>query len=152
MYSREEAINYIFEKHPGAVFVTNTGYISRAVYSLYPNYKSIFYMQGSMGLSPAIGLGIALNTDKDVVVLCGDASLLMHLGITHTIRDAGLENLFVYILDNEGHESVGGYRCSDLESDYCGISSIIKISNDGKPPRVGLECPEVTKNIKSFLL
>jgi len=151
MYSREKALQDIFKSHPDAVFVTNTGFNSRAVYALYPDNENIFYMQGSMGLSPSIGLGIALNTDKDVVVLCGDASLLMHLGITHTIRDSNLENLHIYILDNSGHESVGGYECAKLEESYCGVASIIKISNDGKPPRVDLECPEITNNVKRFL-
>ena len=33
-------------------------------------------MQGSMGLAPCIGLGMAANTDKDIVVLSGDAALL----------------------------------------------------------------------------
>ena len=54
MLSRREAINKIFDSHPDAVFITNTGYISRAVYSEYPNNKNIFYMQGSMGLAPCI--------------------------------------------------------------------------------------------------
>jgi len=151
MQSRDEAIQSIFEKHSGAVFVTNTGFISRAVYSLFPDMDGIFYMQGSMGMSPAIGLGIALSTDQEVVVLCGDASLLMHLGTTHTIRDANLKNLFVYVLDNACHESVGGYECAGLEPKYCGVSSIIKISSDGKPPRVDMSCPEITHNVKTFL-
>ena len=69
MLSRKKAIEYVFERHPDAVFVTNTGYISRAVYDMYPNNKNIFYMQGSMGLAPCIGLGMATNTEKEVVVL-----------------------------------------------------------------------------------
>jgi len=86
MLSRKEAINKIFDRHgDDTIYVTNTGYISRAVYNEYPNNKNIFYMQGSMGLAPCIGLGIAMNTDKNVVVLSGDGALLMHLGITHTI-------------------------------------------------------------------
>ena len=88
MLSRKEVINRIFEEHGGdAVYVTNTGYISRAVYNDYPDNKNIFYMQGSMGMAPCIGLGMAMNTDKDVIGLSGDGALLMHLGITHTIRD-----------------------------------------------------------------
>ena len=98
MSSRKGAIKFIFERHPDAIFVTNTGYISRAVYDMYPKNKNIFYMQGSMGLAPCIGLGMALNTDKEIVVLSGDAALLMHLGITHTIADRELGNLFVYVL------------------------------------------------------
>ena len=88
MSSRKEAINKIFDEHGDkAIYVTNTGYISRAVYNEYPDNKNIFYMQGSMGLAPCIGLGMAMNTNKNVVVLSGDGALLMHLGITHTIAE-----------------------------------------------------------------
>ena len=150
MLSRKEAINKIFDKHGDAVYVTNTGYISRAVYNEYPNNKNIFYMQGSMGMAPCIGLGIAMNTDKDIVVLSGDGALLMHLGITHTIRDEKLNNLFVYVLDNGCHESVGKYKCSYLENWYSGITEIIEISNDGKTDRVELDCETNTKQIKEL--
>jgi phosphonopyruvate decarboxylase len=149
--SRKEAIIDIFYRHGDkAVYVTNTGYISRAVYELYHNNKNIFYMQGSMGLAPCIGLGMAINTDKDIVVLSGDGALLMHLGITHTIADQGLDNLFVYVLDNGCHESVGGYECSELQISYPGITEIIKISNDGKTGRVELDCVKNTNQIKEL--
>lgn len=149
--SRDEVIKYIFNKHgSNSIYVTNTGYISRAVYELYPDNKNIFYMQGSMGLSPCIGLGMAMNTDKDIVVLSGDGALLMHLGITHTIRDQGLNNLYVYVLDNGCHESVGKYKCSELEDSYPGITEIIKITNDGKKDRVKLDCVENTNQIKEL--
>tara|TARA_R100000808_G_C2155395_1_gene167781 strand:+ start:9331 stop:9795 length:465 start_codon:yes stop_codon:yes gene_type:complete len=152
MLSREEAIKNIFERHgENSLYITNTGYLSRAIYNIYPDNKNILYMQGSMGLSPAIGLGAARNIDKDVVVFVGDASLLMHLGITHTIRDEALGNLYIYVLDNGCHESVGEYKCSDLELNYVGVNEIIKISNDGKTPRVGLSCKENIENLRSFL-
>ena len=87
MLSRQDVIKDIFHWHgQDSIYVTNTGFISRDVYNLFPNNKNIFYMQGSMGLAPCIGLGIAANSQKDVVVISGDASLLMHLGITHTIK------------------------------------------------------------------
>ena len=148
MPSRKEAIEFIFDKHPGAIYVTNTGYISRAVYDLYPKNKNIFYMQGSMGLAPCIGLGIALNTNKEVVVLSGDAALLMHLGITHTIEDSSLSNLYVYVLDNGCHESFGGFWSSELQNTYLGVDDIIRISKDGKKGRVNLDCKKNTKQIK----
>jgi len=151
MLSRREAINMLFERHgEDAIYITNTGYISRAVYYEYPDNSNIFYMQGSMGMAPCIGLGMALNTDKDIVILSGDGALLMHLGITHTIRDENLDNLYVYILDNGCHESVGKYRCSELEDSYSGITDIIKISNDGKAPRVELGCIDNTNQIKEL--
>ena len=148
MLSRKQAIEKVFNLHgEKSIYVTNTGYNSRAVYNLYPDNKNILYMQGSMGLSPAIALGIAKNTDKDVVAFVGDASLLMHLGITHTVRDENLKNLFIYVLDNGCHESVGNYKCSNLESSYPGITEIIRITTDGKLPRVSLNPLENAKNI-----
>jgi len=139
MRNKTEVLQEIFHKHgQDAVYITNTGYISRDVYSMFPENENIFYMQGSMGLSPAIGLGISLGTDKDVVALVGDASLLMHLGITHTLRDFAPKNLFVYVLDNGMHESVGQYFCSQLEEEYPGIEKIYKISPDIKNDRVGV--------------
>ena len=150
MFTREKTIQKIFDRHTDAVFITNTGYISRAVYDLFPDNKNIFYMQGSMGLAPCMGLGMATNTDKDVVVLNGDASLLMHLGITHTIAEQNLDNLFVYVLDNNCHESVGEFDCVTLENSYPGINQIFKISNDGKKDRVGLDTKKNTKQIKEL--
>ena len=42
MFTREKTIQKIFDRHPDAVFITNTGYISRAVYDLFPDNKNIF--------------------------------------------------------------------------------------------------------------
>ena len=150
MLSRKEAIHKIFKTHgTNSLYVTNTGYISRAVYNEFPSFPNILYMQGSMGIAPCIGLGIALNTRKNVIVLSGDGALLMHLGITHTIRDYNLSNLFIYVLDNGCHESVGAYKFSNLEDKYPGFDKIYKISNDGKLPRVGINS---IKNKKRFML
>lgn len=155
--SRKRAIQKIFEKHGKyAIYITNTGYISRAVYDLFPEMENIFYMQGSMGMAPCIGLGMAINSDRDIVVLSGDGALLMQMGITHTIRDARLRNLSVYVLDNGVHESVGSYRVSPLMKDlagrswYPGITNILKIKKDGKLPRVGIDCIKNTKDIKEI--
>ena len=152
MLSRSQAIENIVSKHGSeALYITNTGYLSRAVYDMYPDNKNILYMQGSMGLSPAIAFGVAKSTTKDVVAFVGDGSFLMHLGITHTIRDEALNNLYVYVIDNGCHESVGLYTCSPLEEKYVGVTKIFKVSNDGKLPRVGIACDENTRNIKKFL-
>ena len=137
MLSRKQAIKEIFEKHEkDAIYVTTTGFISRAVYNLFPNNKNIFYMKGSMGMAPAIALGIAEFTNKQVVAINGDGAHLMHLGLTHTIKDRNIKNLYVYILDNGCHESVGEQKCSKLEHNYPGVNRIYKISCDGKTPRV----------------
>jgi len=152
MLSREAAIKEIFKIHGDkAVYVTTTGFISRAVYNLFSDNKNIFYMQGSMGLAPAIALGIAEFTNRQVVAINGDGAHLMHLGLTHTIRDSKKDNLFVYILDNGCHESVGEQMCSSLKEEYFGVNKIYKISCDGKTPRVQKGFEENAKEIIDLL-
>lgn len=152
MLSRADAIKNIFLKHgKDALYITSTGYISRAVFELFPE-NNIFYMQGSMGLATSIGLGLALNCKNKVVVISGDASFLMHLGATHTIRDCDLDNLFVYLLDNNCHESVGGYPCSKLESSYKGVDKIYKVTKDGKRPRITFGWIEIKDKFKKNII
>jgi phosphonopyruvate decarboxylase len=152
MKARDEAIREILERHgPEAVYVASTGYVSRAVHALAGDDHTVFYMQGSMGLAPAIGLGIALNVSRPVVVLNGDASLLMALGSTHTIRDRAPANLFHYVLDNGCHESVGGQPSAPLEDGYPGVTEIVKVERAGKPPRVAVEPEENTRLVREFL-
>jgi len=152
MKSRTLAIEELFEEHgPSAIYVVSTGYLSRAVHALRPTDPNVFYMKGSMGLAPAIGLGISLNSDADVIVLSGDASLLMHLGITHTIRDFARDNLYLYVLDNGCHESVGGHPCVSLESAYPGVQKIISINKEGKTPRVKIGFRENADQLKKIL-
>jgi thiamine pyrophosphate-dependent acetolactate synthase large subunit-like protein len=143
MRTRAEAIRAILERHgPGAVYVASTGYLSRAVFAEAGDRCTVFYMQGSMGLAPAIGLGMALQVTCDVVVINGDASLLMSLGSTHTLRDHAPANLYHYVLDNGCHESVGSQPCAPLEQGYPGVTEVVKISRDGKLPRVGVRPQE----------
>lgn len=107
-------------------------------------------MQGSMGLAPAIGLGMALKTKKKVVVITGDAALLMHLGITHTIRDADLDNLFVYVIKNGCHESTGGQPCSEVKLHYPGVTEVLKV-DPLIPPRIDMSFNKITENVKDSL-
>ena len=104
-----------------------------------------------MGLAPAIGLGIALHTERPVVVVNGDASLLMALGSTHTIRDHAPPNLYHYVLDNGCHESVGAQPAARLEPTYPGVTEIIKVELGGKPPRVPVPPEENTRAIRAAL-
>lgn len=152
MRSREEAILEIVRRHGrGAVYVASTGYVSRAVCDLAGRDHDVFYMQGSMGLAPAIGLGMSLNTTKAVVVINGDGSLLMALGATHTLRDRAPENLFHYVLDNGCHESVGGQPAAGLEASYPGVTEIIKVTRGPKPPRVSVPPEENSRSIRELL-
>lgn len=142
----------MLERHgPDAIYVASTGYVSRAVHELAGAEHVVFYMQGSMGLAPAIGLGIALSTDRPVVVINGDASLLMALGSTHTIRDYAPPTFFHYVLDNGCHESVGGQPSARLEPAYPGVTEVIRVERAGKPPRVAVTPEENTRRVREAL-
>jgi phosphonopyruvate decarboxylase len=152
MSSRDDAIRSILDRHGlDAIYVAATGYTSRAVHQIAGPEHHVFYMQGSMGLAPAFGLGIALHTSRPVVVINGDASLLMALGSTHTIRDRAPDTFFHYVLDNGCHESVGGQPCAPLEESYPGVTEIIKVERAGKPPRVGVAPPDNAGEVREVL-
>jgi phosphonopyruvate decarboxylase len=152
MRPRRDAIRSIFERHgTDAVYVASTGYTSRAVFAEASDRYYVFYMQGSMGLAPAIGLGMALRISRDVVVINGDASLLMSLGTTHTVRDYAPPHFFHYVLDNGCHESVGGQPSAHLEATYPGVTAIISVDREGKPPRVGIEPIDNTRQVRAVL-
>jgi phosphonopyruvate decarboxylase len=83
------------------------GYICRESFSLADRPQS-FYMIGSMGLAPAIALGLALaQPTRRVVVFDGDGNLLMNLGILAMIAAQRPANLLHLVFDNEVYGSTG---------------------------------------------
>lgn len=59
----------------------------------------------SMGLTSAVGLGVALGRPGPVGVVDGDGSLLMGFSILPTLATHGPANLTVVVLDNGQHAS-----------------------------------------------
>ena len=93
--------------------VTSTGMISREVYAVNDRAGN-FYMMGSMGAALGFGLGLALNTDRSVLVLAGDGEVLMGLNTLVLMNKLSLPNLKLVILDNNSYQSTGGQKtCSD---------------------------------------
>ncbi|HEX9822245.1 MAG TPA: thiamine pyrophosphate-dependent enzyme [Methylomirabilota bacterium] len=83
------------------------GYICRESFSL-ADRRGSFYMIGSMGLAPAIALGLALaRPARRVVVFDGDGNLLMNLGILAMIAAQRPANLVHLVFDNEVYGSTG---------------------------------------------
>jgi sulfopyruvate decarboxylase subunit beta len=89
--------------------VCNIGLPSRELYQV-KHQSSNFYMLGSLGLASSIGLGVALTTRKEVVVIDGDGSLLSNLGTLATIAQTSPENLTIIAIDNSAHGSTGNQR------------------------------------------
>ena len=55
-----------------------------------------------------MGLGVALNVERPVVVLDGDGAVLMKMGTLATIGERAPANLIHIVLDNGVYDSTGG--------------------------------------------
>jgi thiamine pyrophosphate-dependent acetolactate synthase large subunit-like protein len=67
-----------------------------------------FYLVGAMGSAVSIGLGLALTqSDRAVVVVTGDAELMMNVGTLATIGVKQPHNLSILVFDNERFGETG---------------------------------------------
>ncbi len=67
-----------------------------------------FYLLGAMGLATSVGLGLALaQPDRSVIVITGDAELMMNSGALATIGVRKPRNLSIIVLDNERFGETG---------------------------------------------
>ncbi len=103
----------------GRVVVCNLGFPSKELFHI-KHQPSHFYMLGSMGMTTPIGLGISLATDREVVVIDGDGSILMNPGTLATAAAFGRPNLTIVCIDNGSYGSTGSQptltgACVDLE-------------------------------------
>jgi sulfopyruvate decarboxylase subunit beta len=92
-------------------------------------------MLGSMGMVSPIGLGISLCSEREVVVIDGDGSLLMNPGVLATAAHFAPENLTILAIDNSSYGSTGSQKtltgsCVDLElvARGFGIGNTVKVS------------------------
>ena len=120
---RDAALQAILDVIPDdALIVAPTGLASRALFRL-GDAPSRFYMMGSMGHAPALGLGIAAATDRRVIVLDGDGSMLMRLSGLAFVGARAPGNLLHIVLDNGIHESTGGQMSLSPRTDLCAIAA-----------------------------
>lgn len=112
MASREETINLILDTLlPEDLVIACNGKIGRELFELRikreePNDD--FILVGAMGCALGVAIGVAKNTDKKVVCLLGDGNFLMKMGSLATLMEQFPRNLFVYIINNNSHDSTGG--------------------------------------------
>jgi len=104
----------------GKIVVSNLGWPSKELYAL-KHQPSNFYMLGSMGMAAPVGLGIALSSSKEVVVIDGDGSILMNPGTLATAAALAPMNLTILCIDNGAYGSTGNQptlsaKCVDLEA------------------------------------
>ena len=103
-----------------AAVVATTGKCGRELFTLADRPQHL-YLVGSMGGASALGLGVALNTARPVVVLDGDGAALMKLGNIATIGARRPGNLLHIVLDNGVHDSTGGQATVSGSVDFAGV-------------------------------
>jgi len=108
---RKEAIETIMTLvNSKDIVVSTTGLISREIFEKFDSDRNV-YVPGSMGLASSIGLGLAVSCpNKKVVVIDGDASLLMNLGSIVTIGKWQPQNLLHVVIDNGAYGSCNEER------------------------------------------
>lgn len=106
---RADAINVIANLLNDEYVVSNIGIPSKELYSARDRNQN-FYMLGSYTQASPIGLGIALATENDVVVIDGDGSLL-GTAILPVVAATSPQNLTIICLDNGVYGSTGD-QCS----------------------------------------
>ena len=121
---RIDAMRAVYPQLERCVVVTIMGAVAAELQTIghRPNF---FYLQHAMGLASSLGLGIALSRPElKVVVLDGDASILMNLGGLTTLARYKPKNLVHVVFDNESLLSVGGFTsATSTGSDIAGIAA-----------------------------
>jgi sulfopyruvate decarboxylase subunit beta len=132
---RNEAICAVASQLDDEITVTNLGIPCKELYA-YKDRDLNFYMFGSMGLVSSIGLGLALRTERIVVVFDGDGSLLMNPNALLEAAKEATKNLIIICLDNGSYGSTGSQetcalRYIDLEifAKACGIQNTAKVNS-----------------------
>lgn len=124
------------------IVVSTTGLISREIFEKFDSARNA-YVPGSMGLASSIGLGLAISLPKEkIVVVDGDASLLMNLGSMVTIGNKQPVNLLHIVIDNGAYGSCSEERSMsdsahlDLLAQNVGYRYVRVVSSQSELERV----------------
>ena len=128
--SREDALQIIAASIPEDSFVvTTTGKTSREWYEvrelLSQSHSRDFLTVGSMGHTSSIALGMALQSDENIVCVDGDGSFLMHMGAAVVSGSVQLKNFKYVLVNNFSHESVGGLPTPLSKVDFASLFTAI---------------------------
>jgi phosphonopyruvate decarboxylase len=123
MPTRFEAIASIVKSLPvDAAIIATTGKTGRELFTLEDREQHL-YLVGSMGCASAVGLGVALNSGRPIVVLDGDGAALMKLGNFATVGAYKPAKLIHIVLDNGVHDSTGGQATVSSGVDLGGVAA-----------------------------
>lgn len=105
--TRRDVIKAIYSMVGDMPIIFTTGFTCREAFDI-EDRKSNFYMVGSMGLAASIGIGIALNSkEQSVMVIEGDGSFLMCPNNIFIAGNLKVKNFIHIVIDNQMYESTG---------------------------------------------
>jgi sulfopyruvate decarboxylase beta subunit len=132
---RYDAIRILSEYIREEPVISNIGVPSKELYALKDRALN-FYMLGSLGQASPIGLGVALTTKRETIVLDGDGSLLMS-NILPVVGAKKPENFSIVCLDNGTWGSTGDqptpfYGDMELTAIGAGIENTAKVYTEAE--------------------
>ncbi len=121
--SRYATLEQLVDVAPdAAAMIATTGKCGRELFTISDREQHL-YQVGSMGCAAAMGLGVALNTQKKVIVIDGDGALMMKMGSLATVGAYAPENLVHIVLDNGTYDSTGGQPTVSPGVDFAQIAA-----------------------------
>ncbi len=123
--TRIEALQAIVAAYPREPTVVTLGATARELAAV-ARADNHLYVLDSMGLPPAIGLGLSLGlADSDFekcLVIEGDGSLLMGFSTLATIGLLQPKKLLLIVLDNGVYAATGGQKTAAHAIDFCAVA------------------------------
>jgi sulfopyruvate decarboxylase subunit beta len=132
--TRTDALVAIDAAFPDQPIVVNVGAAIREMVAAVGYKPNHLHILDSMGLPPAIGLGLAMGLadssfDK-IVTIEGDGGLLMGFSVVTTIGMLKPEKLVLVILDNGTYASTGNQPTAAQSTDFAGVARACGITTD----------------------
>ncbi len=123
--TRLEALRAIVAAFPDEPTVVTLGATTRELAAIARSDNHL-YVLDSMGLPPAIGLGLSLGLDdapfEKCLVIEGDGSLLMGFSTLATIGLLKPRKLVLLVLDNGTYAATGGQKTASEAIDFCAVA------------------------------
>ncbi|HUX86147.1 MAG TPA: thiamine pyrophosphate-dependent enzyme [Chloroflexota bacterium] len=123
--TRLDALKQIVTVFPSEPMVVTLGATARELAATARSDNHL-YVLDSMGLPPAIGLGLALgledSTFSKCVVIEGDGSLLMGFSTLATTGLLKPGKLLLIVLDNGIYAATGGQKTASEAIDFCAVA------------------------------
>jgi sulfopyruvate decarboxylase subunit beta len=140
--TRTDALVAIDAAFPTDPIVVNVGAAIREMVAAVGYKPNHLHILDSMGLPPAIGLGLAMglagSSFEKVVTIEGDGGLLMGFSVLSTIGMLKPEKLVLVILDNGTYGSTGHQPTAAQSTDFAGVARACGMVTDDVDTLAGL--------------